>query len=117
MNLEDLVGVAGGARPDLELDAVGGGTVGHVEALVVERLDLACNRGNGDAPGDVAIGESRVEVGIETRDESNLGAVRIRRRSDTEGAASKRRSWVSCGLRTSAEGGKKPKRLQFPPVK
>jgi hypothetical protein len=77
VSLEELVRVAGSAIPDLEFDAVGGRAVGNVEAFTVERLQRASERRNGDAPGDVAIGEGSVEIRVETRDEGDLCAVGV----------------------------------------
>lgn len=101
--LEHLVRVPGGTRPDLELHAVLGGPVRHVETLVVEGRDRAREGRHGDQPGNVAIlrfvsgveqrkyictgkggtyGEEGVEVLILARNDGNLGAIRVGRGGD-----------------------------------
>lgn len=101
--LEHLVRVPGGTRPDLELHAVLGGPVRHVETLVVEGRDRAREGRHGDQQGNVAIlrfvsgveqrkyictgkggtyGEEGVEVLILARNDGNLGAIRVGRGGD-----------------------------------
>lgn len=92
---EQLVGAAGDTIPDLELHAVGGRTIGHVETLVAEGLYWARKRYNRRAPGDVAVREKVVEVNlIETLDQINRGTIGVGSCDDAVGATSIRRD---CG--------------------
>jgi len=91
VDFELLVRVAGRAGPNLELHAISGRPVGHVEALVAECLDLAGEGFDGDAPGDISVGEGGMEVGVEARDEGDFCAVRVGGRGDAVWAAAVRR--------------------------